>query len=701
MQTLKVNAVLQGGKYIIKSVIGQGGFGITYLAQYKTKVSGKIGSGYVSAPVCIKEFFMKELCNRNENTSHVSAGTEGSHKMVTRFQEKFIKEARNIAKLKHHNIVSVLDVFEENGTAYYVMEYCEGGSLSALLKEKYPQGMPESLALQYIRQIAEALKYIHNRNINHLDIKPSNIMLNDVGEAVLIDFGQAKQYDAESGNQTSSTPVGISEGYAPMEQYRKAGVGQFSPVTDIYSLGATFYKLITGQTPPDASMLHEEGLPPFQASDSVKSAIISAMQPRRSDRPQSIDAWLEILKNDNNSNIEENNITIVVEESFYKNISSSYNQAILPISPKYLCHLIAKPIISLYRDFMVNAAKISKALIGCELFKHTSAQISKRTRFKAPITIASALAAVIIFLLLALFSGNDSSNKENDSAISQNTHSIPEGYEVSFTCNVSEAILYIDDIANGSVISTHFLKSGNHTIKAVAKGYQDYTEEIIVDNQHISYEIFMSEVSEHDALTTTEKTDKQATGILNGHEWVDLGLSVKWATCNVGASNPGDFGDSFAWGETQSKSTFEWNNCFDYRISSNTWKIYNIDSQTKITPNSGHDCARENWGETWRMPTIEEFDELKTKCVWTWDKQNNHIGYKVMGKNGNSIFFPAAGYYDGKARKNRTSHGYYWSSTLSNSKSYCAKILYFYNGHFHTNTNSSRYLGFSIRPVVE
>lgn len=639
MQTLQVGAILQGGKYIIKSVIGQGGFGITYLAQYKTKVSGKIGSGYVSAPVCIKEFFMKELCNRNENTSQVSAGTEGSRRMVTRFREKFIKEARNIAKLKHPNIVSVLDVFEENGTAYYVMEYLEGGSLSALLKEKYPQGMPESLALHYIRQIAEALKHIHNRNINHLDIKPSNIMLNDVGEAVLIDFGQAKQYDAESGNQTSSTPVGISEGYAPMEQYRKAGVGQFSPSTDIYSLGATFYKLITGQTPPEASMLHEEGLPLFQASDSVKSAIIAAMQPRRADRPQNIDAWLDMLNNDDNSNTEENNITIVVSEvTSQKNLRRSQNQAILPISPKYLCHLVAKPIISLYRDFLDKTSKISKTIIGCTLFKHTSTQISKRTRFKAQITIASALAVGVIVLLIALFSSNDDSNKINK-------------YEVTFTCNVSEAILYIDGISKGPVSSTHFLKSGNHTIKTVANGYLDYTKEITVNKTNITYNIYMKTDYKYSHLTTNEQEAKQATGSLNGHEWVDLGLSVKWATCNVGGTNPSDIGDSFAWGETQTKSSYEMYNCFDYRRSGNTWKNYDINGRTKIEPNSGRDTARENWGETWRMPTIEEFEELETKCVWYWTKQNNHVGYKVLGQNGNSIFLPTTGFYEGKNRE--------------------------------------------------
>lgn len=290
---LKQGTLLQGGKYKIERVLGQGGFGITYLAEHTL----------LKKQVAIKEFFMKELCNRDEETSYVSIGTEGCREMVERFREKFLKEARNIARLKHPNIVSVIDVFEENGTAYYVMEYCENGSLSLLIMTKYPSGMPETLAKQYIREVASALEYVHKRSINHLDVKPANIMLNEAYEAVLIDFGLAKQYDAETGQQTSSTPIGISEGYAPMEQYKKGGVGQFSPATDIYSLGATLYKLITGLTPPSAPDLGEKGLPEFSASTPVKKAICAAMEHRRADRPQNIAGFLAYMDGDSEETV--------------------------------------------------------------------------------------------------------------------------------------------------------------------------------------------------------------------------------------------------------------------------------------------------------------------------------------------------------------------------------------------------------------
>lgn len=293
-QSLQAGTLLQGGKYRILDAslyvhncdnifLGQGGFGITYLAEQEL----------LGIKVAIKEFFMKDFCNRDETTSQVTIGTEGSQEQVAKFREKFLKEARNIAKLHHPNIVRISDVFEENGTAYYVMDYCEGGSLSELLK-LHPLGIGEPLALKYIRQVASALEQIHAQKMNHLDVKPANILLDAQGNAVLIDFGLSKQYD-DTGSQVSTTPVGVSYGYAPTEQYTPGGVSEFSPATDIYSLGATLYKLITGQTPPEAQMLLEEELPAFATTPSVSNAIRKAMQVRRSDRPQTIAEWVNML----------------------------------------------------------------------------------------------------------------------------------------------------------------------------------------------------------------------------------------------------------------------------------------------------------------------------------------------------------------------------------------------------------------------
>ena len=280
---LNTGHLLAGGRYRIERVLGQGGFGITYLAEQTG----------LARNVAIKEFFMKELCNREGDTSHVTVPSMGGRDMVDRFREKFIKEARAIARLSHKHIVRIIDVFEENNTAYYVMEYVGGGSLGEKSKGC---ALPEEAAVRYIRQVASALDYVHSQRMMHLNVKPGNVLLNSDDEAVLIDFGLSKQYDM-SGEQTSSTPVGISHGYAPLEQYKRGGVGTFSPATDIYSLGATLYSLLTGETPPEAGDVNDEGLPalPGNVSAPVRKAVEAAMQPRRKDRPQSIGEFIALL----------------------------------------------------------------------------------------------------------------------------------------------------------------------------------------------------------------------------------------------------------------------------------------------------------------------------------------------------------------------------------------------------------------------
>lgn len=284
MNALKTNAVLQNGKYRIEGVLGQGGFGITYLASQVA----------LNRKVTIKEFFMKELCNRDEQTSQVSVPSMGSVDTVARFRAKFVKEAQTIAALNNPHIIHIHDIFEENGTAYYVMDYLSGGSLSDLVQRNGV--LAEATALGYIRQVADALSYIHARNINHLDIKPSNVLIDGNDNAVVIDFGLSKRYD-ETGSQTSTTPVGISHGFAPLEQYQPGGVSTFSPTTDIYSLGATLYKLLSGQTPPNATALLDADLDlsRLSASPSTKAAIAAAMQPKRKGRPQTVEAFIAML----------------------------------------------------------------------------------------------------------------------------------------------------------------------------------------------------------------------------------------------------------------------------------------------------------------------------------------------------------------------------------------------------------------------
>lgn len=283
---LEQGVLLQGGKYKILRHISSGGFGNTYEGVHTM----------MDTRVAIKEFFPKMFCNRDENTSHITVASQSNRDLVEKLREKFTEEAKAIFRMNHPNIVKVHDIFEENGTAYYVMDYIEGESLSEIVKQRV--ALSEAEALGYIRQVTEALKYVHSLNRLHLDIKPGNIMIDKNGIAILIDFGASKHYDMESGENTSTLMGVNTKGYAPVEQSTQSFT-KFSPATDIYALGATLYKLLTGITPPDAQMLlaKEETLSPLPASlsASTRNAVLKAMTLIRADRPQTIDAFLALL----------------------------------------------------------------------------------------------------------------------------------------------------------------------------------------------------------------------------------------------------------------------------------------------------------------------------------------------------------------------------------------------------------------------
>ena len=283
---LKDSTLLQGGKYKIVGHISSGGFGNTYEGVHTM----------MDTKVAIKEFFPKMFCNRDEITSHITVATQSNIELVDKLRKKFIEEAKAIFKMNHPNIVKVHDIFEENGTAYYVMDYIDGKSLGDIVKQR--GALSESEAVDYIRQVADALKYVHSLNRLHLDIKPGNVMAEANGHAVLIDFGASKYYDMESGENTSTLMGVNTKGYAPVEQSTQSFT-KFSPATDIYALGATLYKLLTGITPPDANLLmaKEETLAslPSCISMSTHNAVLKAMTLIRADRVQTVETFLSLL----------------------------------------------------------------------------------------------------------------------------------------------------------------------------------------------------------------------------------------------------------------------------------------------------------------------------------------------------------------------------------------------------------------------
>ena len=269
MQHLHPNTTLQGGKYKIERVLGQGGFGITYLA---IQVSS-------NRKVAIKELFLNGVNERSGNSIQVSNSVNES--LFEKQKEKFKKEAKRIMSLDNEHIVKVYDLFEENNTAYYVMEYLEGESLASKMeREGHP--LKETEVMDILPQLLDALSEIHKFQIWHLDIKPGNIMLIDKN-VVLIDFGASKQITP---SEMTSTALYFTPGYAPAEQTGML-FNQFGPWTDLYAVGATLFNLLTGKSPLefDIEEFKEDDLPESNLGLMYKM-INWMMQPRRKDRPQ-------------------------------------------------------------------------------------------------------------------------------------------------------------------------------------------------------------------------------------------------------------------------------------------------------------------------------------------------------------------------------------------------------------------------------
>lgn len=289
--------LLQNGKYRLTHVVGQGGFGITYRGVWYTEVKGSLGTVKTEVPICVKEYFFKDYCYREPGSQAVKVHSETGKVLFNKFKEKLIKEAKILSEVHHPYIVNVLEVFEENNTAYIAMEYISGFSLKYMLEKNGI--LPEATVLKYVRQIGEALQFVHDKSILHLDIKPSNILIDKNGNARLIDFGVSKRYDIEQ-EETSTTMLTLSKGFASIEQYDNEGTQVFSPRPDIYSLGATMYNLLTGTIPTESILraarpLRNPSEINVAISPKTEAVIIKAMQIIPADRFETVGEMLASL----------------------------------------------------------------------------------------------------------------------------------------------------------------------------------------------------------------------------------------------------------------------------------------------------------------------------------------------------------------------------------------------------------------------
>ena len=289
------NAIPEGeriGSYRIEKILGQGGFGITYLAHDEK----------LERQVAIKEYFPEEFCQREDNYE-VNPRPGDGEKIYAWGLERFLGEGKTLAKFKHPNIVRVIDYLEQNKTAYIVMEYEHGNDLQNKLRRKRTL-TPDELLKLYV-PLLDGLAQVHQAGFIHRDIKPANIFIREDGSPVLIDFGSSRQGIA---SRTRALTTLVSPGYAPFEQYNSDSVGKQGPWTDIYALGASMYRTLFGRSPPDALSRAEKllggGDDPYvsaaslgrdQCPASLLQGIDEALAFLPGDRPQSIEAWRKVL----------------------------------------------------------------------------------------------------------------------------------------------------------------------------------------------------------------------------------------------------------------------------------------------------------------------------------------------------------------------------------------------------------------------
>ena len=272
-------------QFVVGRVLGKpGGFGVTYLGWDMT----------LETRVAVKEFLPRELAARSNDRVSVIPYSKEEGESFKFGLAQFLQEARTLARFDHANVVRVRAFFEENDTAYLVMDYYEGTSLNRYLEQKGGR-IPEKLALDIMMPILDGLREVHEKGFLHRDIKPHNIYLTRKARPILLDFGAAR---FAMGERSRSLSVLLTPGYAPYEQYHRKG--QQGSWTDIYACGATLYRMVTGNTPPEATEREKEDalLPPdrmVNVSRGFQTAVLQALATEPDDRPQTMHEFQEML----------------------------------------------------------------------------------------------------------------------------------------------------------------------------------------------------------------------------------------------------------------------------------------------------------------------------------------------------------------------------------------------------------------------
>lgn len=734
MAELSNGTVLRGQTYSyrIERMLGSGTFGITYLAV----VSDGAGPMNGMLRVCVKEFYMHDINGRNGSEVTCSS----SDGMFSEYRRKFMREAENLASINHPHIIHVLEAFEQNNTVYYVMEFVAGGSLDSFICKH--GRMDEASALKCLAGIAEGLQYMHSQKMLHLDLKPANVMLKNDGSPVLIDFGLSKQYN-EKGEPESSTKVGSgTPGYAPVEQANYHDGHGFPVTMDVYALGGTLFKMLTGERPPEASMVLNDGLPVdllqrYGVSKATIAAIIGAMAPIVKQRTPDVASFVKALplgsaykdpgaSKASSSTKTSSSSSSSSSSSFKrkKDVSQNLSEGIVYLTPdttrvKIILNGVGKAQGKSW-IFVFTPSKISVAELNtsdCRSF------FSSKQRFGS---VLERINALRLSVAKNNVGGDIFDERFMCSLIAERENEVYVDSVSGAEFNEGDSYYLKGDVAALAEIvenETGVDATGRKRTKQRIKNFVIMGMVAIVafaawwmfkGNNSSTYNNVESEqsVEQTNSSETAEQQQQQkALPEISNEQAVDLGLSsgTIWAGWNVGATSAEQCGDYYAWGETKTKKEYSNFNYFDLKNGADFEDFttyYNEGGKTSIRC-SNRDVAWVKWGHQWAIPTKDQADELVRECTWTWMKYNGANGFAVTGPNGKSLFLPAAGeHYTGLDSSQKDvnevisvgEQAMYWTSELSKEYSASAYILSFVQKKAEVDTEW-RINGISVRPV--
>lgn len=578
---------------------------------------------------------------------------------------RFLTEAKVMVELNHPNIRQVYDYGEIDGRPTIVMEYLEGDDLKARMKRG--QRFTDEELKRWWNQLVDALNYTHKKGIVHRDIKPGNIFVDSDGNIKLLDFGIAKVRESISSTQTGQKLGTLM--YMSPEQVKDSKHIDYR--TDVYSLAVTFVHLITGKKPYDSNTTSD-----FEISERIVYQPLDL-----SGLPYS---WSKFLEPYLAKTPEQRPALRVFEEPISKPLvntdESDDEGTIVGDVPK-------KP----------DPKKPEQKKTDNNVNEQPTPKTNKdKPKSKKGLWIGLVVVAVAAIVAVLLLKPNPDTQafKACQTASDYRAYCSNYGFQA---IHYAEAQHLIDSLVADSIRRA---ETEAFRLCTTIEGCDAYLEQY-PQGSHVK-----------EVQAKREELDPK-TGRYNGHEWVDLGLpsGTLWATCNVGASKPEDYGDYYAWGETKTKSIYNWKTykyangyeftltkyCDDYREGNNGF----TDNLTTLQP--GDDAATANWGNGWRVPSNNQWIELRSKTTNKWTTQNGVKGRLFTAENGQSIFLPAAGSkysYDKVTLDPVGGYGCYMSRSVKAGLPGLAWRFQFDSGK--TNFyGEDRVVGFSVRPVRE